>query len=80
MNMVNSMIVKGRIKFNQNKLQFTLYIHVQRNNSRKLDFKSLKEMTSQTVRGFFSNIHLVACMESNKWLVNCCLVDVLSDG
>ena len=35
----------------------------------------LKEMTSQTVGGLFLTIDLVAYVESNKLLMNCCLVD-----
>ena len=35
----------------------------------------LKEMTSQTVGGLFLTIDLVAYVESNKLLMNCCYVD-----
>ena len=40
----------------------------------------LKEMTSQTVGGLFSTLHLVACMESNNWLMNRVYLNVFTDG
>ena len=33
-----------------------------------------KEMVLETVGGLFITLHLIACMESNNWLMNCCLV------
>ena len=34
-----------------------------------------KETALETVWGLFKTLHLVACMESNDWLMNWCLFE-----